>query len=203
MIRSALAILGVAFILYWLSTSEMPKEELQEAFDPVPPKSLTLLPSRVSRFTRSLQARTDHGLREWLKHEAGSIGKTDPHPEQTANRLKERAAQLRSPDVLSLRTAALDRSLEGDVRFMAVYILGLSDHADAIEALKNVVMAPLPSKAAQNERAYSDELIIRFHALESAVKKLSYKDAAAFIKETLQKTPDASLAKHASSLLSR
>lgn len=201
MIRSTLAVLGLAFILYWFSASDLPTEEAPVALDPVPPKSLTLLPSKVGQFKKVAQEASVDKIMAWLKHEARSVGQIDPDPKSTLRRLKDYAAKLRRPDIQTLRKAALDYSLDGDQRFMAVYILSLRDQNDSIDALREVVTTPMA--ATPNERAYSDDLAIRFHALESAAQKLNRDEATSFIRDLLKQTSDASLAKHASYLLGR
>ena len=202
--RTVLAFFGFAFIVYWLWTAELPTDGAA-SLDPVLPSIVRLLPLKAKRsfaaLTESKETRSDNELTTWLDLEAEKVGRPDANPNATVLRLKRKALSLRPGELSILKSIALNSAVSSDERFLAVYIIGLSESMAAKDQLKEIGQAPFPPTP--NGRAYSDEVVIRAHALESLIQRLSPSDAVIYLKDLLAKTADPALARHARYWLTR
>ena len=205
--KSSVAFLGLAFVIYWLWTVDAPSSGQQAALNPVIPSLIRMLPfppkSQLTTPSPALTASAydPSGLRRWLTDEAVKVGRVDTNPSSTVLRLKKKALTLSSAQVELLKDVALDQSSVGDERFLAVYLIGLSESAKARESLIQIGQTPIPSTA--NEKAYSDEVVIRAHAMEGAIKHMNPSDSVRFLQEILTNTKDPTLEKHARYWLAR
>lgn len=200
--RTLLAFFGLAFLIYWFWTADLPQES-PETLDPVIPSLVRVtasLPGKVKLFVHK-QLNSEGDLRGWLRSEAQRVGRVDPDPAATFKRLKEHASRLRASELKWLRNMAVDSSASGDERYLAVYMIGLSDTPAAMEKLKEIATSPVPSS--NNDRQYSDEVVVRAHALESVVHRLSSSEAVRYLRDVLSKTTDPAVARHAQYWISR
>jgi hypothetical protein len=140
-------------------------------------------------------------LRTWLKDEAARMGRVDPDPARTLKRLKQHAQGLTARELQLLKDTALDRSMDGDQRFLSVYTIGLARSRSALSLLMDISRTRIPPTA--NDRAYSDEVMIRSQALEAAAKRLPRAEAVHYLRDILKNTSDPVLARRAGQLLSR
>ncbi len=200
--RSSVAFLGLAFIIYWMFTSELPITKSTATFETLSPTNQVRTSSQtVDRTSPKSRFPSGESLRFWIQQEAQAIGQLDPNPIQTLKKLKARAAKLRRHEIEYLTQLALDKKANGDERFLCVYMLGLAKGRDALKSLKEIASSPISRTA--NNRSYSDEIVVRFHAMEAATKKLSHREAINFLRDILRQTADPSLAKHAQYWLAR
>jgi hypothetical protein len=199
-----LAFLGMIFVGYWLWTADIPRDQ-QASFEPVLPGLVRILPARSSaKLFPSLKnddPSDTTGIRHWLLEESVKVGRVDSNPSATVLRLKQKALTLKASELRILKDTCLSPSASGDERFLAVYIIGLSESAQAREFLKEISGAPIPSTS--SDRSYSDEVVIRANALESVVHRLNALDAKIYLQDVLAHTQDPSLARHARYWLTR
>lgn len=201
------ALFGGLFVLYWLLASDPPnKEEL--AFDPVTPSLVQVLDPPYARETppspvlrEPAVAKKEVPLAEWLKLEAQKIGRTDNQPAATKARLKQKAGQLKLGELRELRSLALNREVSGDERFLAAYLLGLSDSPSSVALLKEVSLSEIPEEL--NDRVRSDEILVRTQALEGLVQKLHSAEAEGVLLQILERTSDPMMARHIQFLLKK
>lgn len=211
--KTSLAFLGLAFVIYWLSTMDSPWMENQSMLNPVVPSFVKVLPfsskkrqpatnGEPASTVAAKESKYDpSGLRRWVTEEAVKVGRVDSNPSTTVLRLKKKALSLSPGQLELLKNVALDQTVGGDERFLAVYMIGLSESAAAKDDLKAIGTAPIP--ATGNDRAYSDEVVIRAHAMEGAIKHMSPSDSVKFLQDILSTTQDPSLTRHAKYWLSR
>lgn len=100
-----------------------------------------------------------------VQEEAAAMSQLNDHPEEVQKRLKELAEKMQESDVPSLQQNALNPNLNGDQRFLSVYILGESTLAKAQESLEAIATAPIPET--HEGRLTTQEEIIRGQAVES------------------------------------
>lgn len=100
-----------------------------------------------------------------VQREAETISQLNDHPDEVQKRLKELAGQMQEADVILLQKSALNTSLNGDERFLSVYILGESTLAKAQESLEAIAATPIP--AMKEARLTNQEEILRVQAVES------------------------------------
>jgi hypothetical protein len=201
-----LAFLGMIFVGYWLWTADIPRDQ-QASFEPVLPGLVRILPASASaKLFPSLKGEKGGpadltGIRHWLLEESVKVGRVDINPSATVLRLKQKALTLKVSELRILKDTCLSPLASGDERFLAVYIIGLSESAQARDFLKEIAGTAIPASA--NDRAYSDEVVIRANALESVVHRLNPLDAKGYLQDVLAHTQDPSLARHARYWLTR
>jgi hypothetical protein len=100
-----------------------------------------------------------------VQEEAAAMSQLNDHPEEVQKRLKELADKMQESDVPSLQQNALNPNLNGDQRFLSVYILGESTLVKAQESLEAIATAPIPET--HEGRLTTQEEIIRGQAVES------------------------------------
>lgn len=207
--RTSVAFLGLAFVIYWLWTVDAPTNDQLASLNPVLPSLIRMLPFPSKSQLHAPTApnpggRSTYdpsGLRRWLTDEVVRVGRVDANPSSAVLRLKRKALTFNAAQVELLKDVALDQTSGGDERFLAVYMIGLSESAKARESLVRIGQTPIPSTA--NERAYADEVVIRAHAMEGAIKHMNPSDSVKFLQEILTNTKDPSLEKHARYWLAR
>lgn len=201
-----LAFLGGVFVLYWLLASDPPvKEPL--AFDPVKPSLIQVLnppyavepPSPVLREPATPAKELD--LEEWLHQEAAKIGQIDKKGAATEHRLVQKVAKFKLSDLRQLKTIALDTQKMGDERFLAVYLLGLSDSPSATPLLKDISLAEI--REGLGDREKTDEVLIRTQALEGLVHRLGPAGSENVLLQILERTNDPVVARHIQFLLKK
>lgn len=201
--KTSLAFLALAFVIYWLFAANLPLDR-PAALDPVLPSLVHMLPFSINR-RPAAQNNDDKpdltGIRHWLSLEAVKAGRVDSDPSATVLDLKKRALTLKNSELEILKATALSPEASGDERFLSVYIIGLAESAAARDFLKEIGGARLPSTV--NDRAYSDEVVIRAHALDAVVKRLSPADSIKYLKDVLANTTDPAVARHARYWLGR
>lgn len=202
--RTLLAFLGLFFAGYWLWTADIPRDQ-QASFEPVLPALVRILPTSAKQRlfpSRSPKTASDlTGIRHWLAGEAMKVGRADGTTSATVLHLKQRALGLKPEELQVLKEVSLSPSASGEERFLAVYIIGLAESAQAREFLKQIAQTPIPQTA--NERSHSDEVVIRANALESVVHRLSADESKIYLNDLLAKSPDPSLARQARYWLTR
>lgn len=199
--RLLTAFFGFIFVVYFLYTSDLPGEK-SNTLDPVKPSIIRTTQSlRLKDTLTKVRRPKPTDIKIWLRQEAELVGQVDPDPEETQSRLKDHADKFSPAELSALRDAALNIELTGDERFLAVYVLGLSNHSRALELLKDIGQAQVPNL--QSDREYSDEFSIRAHALEAVVRRLPPRDSVNFLKGILATTADPALARHAQYWLTR
>jgi len=117
--------------------------------------SKTVVPSQPSK----------ESFTNLVEEEANSISQLNDRPEDVEKRLKELAGKMQESDVSSLQAKALNPNLNGDQRFLSVYILGESTLQKAQESLVAIATAPIPDM--HEERMLTQEEVIRGQAVES------------------------------------
>jgi hypothetical protein len=202
--RTLLAAFALAFMAYWFWTGEYSVER-QASLMPVLPSSVRRLPEGAARSpTAASSAKgvaADGAVRRWLEQESARVGRVDPSPEASVVRLKKKALSLKPTELEFLGAAAADPGVSADERFLAVYIIGLSEAAAAKDVLRAVSQLPIPPTS--NDRAYSDEVVIRAHAMEALVQRLSQQESLLYLNDVLKRATDASIVRHARYLLSK
>lgn len=98
------------------------------------------------------------------ERESARVGKVDPNPKLTQQRLEVAARELKPEEIAWLESQAVDASLDMDARFFSVYLMGLSSQPAAVQALFRVAMKPVP--VTKNERRDSEERAQRMGAVE-------------------------------------
>lgn len=201
--RALSLILISTFALYWAFSRHADRAHKQPRPAPqqASAKSTTLKPepSKPAAVTAE-PASPDRSIHNWMAHESKRLGHADDNPAATQKRLRSRALRLTPAEILTLKEMALDEGAEGDERFLAVHMLALASDSSSLEALKEIGSAN--TQPAPNDRAQSDQVLIRMRALEALAQRLPANEAHRFLHELLARTPDPTLARHAQYLLS-
>lgn len=96
--------------------------------------------------------------------ESQKLRKPDPNPNHTYSRLKRLAESLKIKDIDSLKSTALDPSLNNDRRFMSVYLLSLNQKDIVLPALMSIALDSVIVSESQPQ-IYAEELMLRTQAL--------------------------------------
>jgi hypothetical protein len=125
-----------------------------------------------------------------VQKEAETISQLNDRPDEVQRRLKDLANQMRDADVEVLQKSALNASLNGDERFLSVYILGESSLAKAQESLEAIATSPIPKM--QEARLTNQEEILRVQAVESlrqaeSIKRVLAQTDNSFISDRAQR----------------
>jgi len=100
-----------------------------------------------------------------FKEETTMISQPNDNPEEVQKRLDHLAGKMQESDVKVLQENALNPKINGDQRFLSVYILGKSHLQKAQESLEAIASAPFPE--IREARMTVQEEIIRGQAVES------------------------------------
>lgn len=127
---------------------------------------------------------------EMVTEEAAAMSQLNDHPEEVEKRLKELAGKMQESDVLVLQENALNPNLNGDRRFLSVYILGQSALEKAQESLEVIASTPIPET--REARMLTQEEVIRGHAVESirqaeTLKRVIARSDNSFINDRAQR----------------
>lgn len=125
-----------------------------------------------------------------VQKEAETISQLNNHPDEVQKRLRELAGQMQDADVALLQKSALNTSLNGDERFLSVYILGESTLEKAQESLETIAATPIP--AMKEARLTTQEEILRVQAVESlreadSLKRVLSRTDNSFISDRAQR----------------
>ncbi|MGE0762305.1 MAG: hypothetical protein AB7N80_03395 [Bdellovibrionales bacterium] len=104
-------------------------------------------------------------IEKFVYHESQKVGRPDPDPKRSFERLKAVAHGLKRMDIESLKRTALNNDLDNDHRFLSVYLLALARNQDAAPALLGIALDPLTVQD-MSSPLYAEELMIRTQALE-------------------------------------
>lgn len=121
--------------------------------------------SESSQREPAIAAKDAPAFSDLIKQEAESMSQLTNQPDEIQKRLKELAGKMHESDVTQLQASALNTSLNGDERFLSVYILGESTLAKAQESLEQIAVTPIP--AMHEARLTNQEEILRVQAVES------------------------------------
>lgn len=174
--------------------------------DPVKPASVSRAaapkakPPELVPVAKLTSADADE-LGRWLEIEARRVGQPDSDPGATLVRLRDRAGKLSQSGIQSLKRTALNVRHPIDERFLAIYLLGLTNKDIAVGALKDITQSPLPSTS--TDRRHSDEIICRTQALEALVKKMSPKESKLYLQRLIAQLSDPILVRHVQFLLDK
>jgi hypothetical protein len=179
-----LALVVAVFIAY-RNLSEIEKNTTSV---PVPAASATAPAAKATARAAKAKEKT---FSEMIHKEAESISRLNDRPEEVQQRLKELADQVKEEQVGVLQEKALDTQLNGDERFLSVYILGESRLQKAQQSLEQIAAAPIPSL--HESRLTTQEEIIRGQAIESLREPASLKRVLAqadnkFLADRAQRT---------------
>ncbi len=125
-----------------------------------------------------------------VKIEADAMSQLNDHPEEIQKRLKDLASKMKETDIPALQETALNTALNGDQRFLSVYILGESSLLKAQEGLETIATSPIP--ALHDSRLINQEEVIRGQAVESlrqpeSLNRVLSKSDNAFITDRAQR----------------
>lgn len=207
--RRVLVFLALVFALFWLSTDgdlflgraperNFPvRNEIQTDRNPANISD----PTVQSKQEPKIASPDTNQLTQKLMVEAKKMGQVDPNPSATKARLKSWASGLNRKELQHLRQLGLNKDLNPDERFLSVFLIGLNDTPAAAEELRLIVSSPVGP--APEERAYSDELSIRLHALEQMVRKLPADQSAKYLRQILASSDNPVIARQALMWLKR
>jgi hypothetical protein len=103
-------------------------------------------------------------IQAFYELESKRIGAVDPNPGETKNRLEVMARDLTPGEILWLEAEAVNPKVSGDGRFFATYLLALSLKPEAMAALGNLAISPVPDS--KNKGRVELERQIRAQAIE-------------------------------------
>ena len=83
--------------------------------------------------------------------ESERVGKIDPDPKATQERLKALSAELTPEEYAWLKERALNRKEPADARFFSTYLTGLSPQSAALPALREIAVTPLPKLKSESQ----------------------------------------------------
>jgi hypothetical protein len=101
---------------------------------------------------------------ELYASESQRVGKIDKDPKATEARLEEDARELTPEEVEWLGKQATDIKNDGDARFFAEYMVGLSHQEAAVKVLAAIAVSPEP--VTKNDRLLQQEQAFRASAVE-------------------------------------
>lgn len=205
--KSVLIFLTLAFLAYWLIEGQNAIDG-DLSFGTITPTIKRIVepkkvpePAEAPPASAARTPASSSSLEPWLKSEALKIGRIDPNPDQTHQRLKQKATRLDGKELRTLKRLALTTNLSADARFLAVYLLSLAQDAGAVTLLKEVCLSRIPDSL--SDREHSDELILRAQSLEALVQRLSPGEARKLLQEILTRASDPILAQQARYWLSK
>jgi hypothetical protein len=128
---------------------------------------------------------------DMIRKEAETMSQLNDSPEEVQQRLRDLADKMGDQDVVVLQEKALDPQLNGDERFLSVYILGESKLKTAQESLEAIAATPVPTL--KESRLTAQEEIIRGQAIESlrepeSIKRVLGKADNKFLADRAQRT---------------
>lgn len=100
----------------------------------------------------------------FYEKESKRIGQVDENPALTQKRIESVASVLDPQELLWLKKQTMDRSLEGDARFFAVYMLALNASDSSLDLLGDIASQTIPQT--KNKRVMELEVQIRAQAIE-------------------------------------
>jgi hypothetical protein len=141
-----------------LSSNPPVIEEVKKSQEPKIEKSEPEAPKPVSM----------DRVRSFYVNESKRIGAIDSNPALTEARLKEFSVSLSQEEMRWLIGEASDPEKNGDGRFFAVYLLGLSKNDFAMRALTELAVSPIPVQ--KNKGVEELERQLRAQATEALAR---------------------------------
>jgi hypothetical protein len=184
-------------LLYRVGTPHIPKGPVPAEREPAAVQTGKTAEAATTPHPTASPTRESEN-RIWLRKEAARVGHVDPKPTDTLEQLRQRASRLTENDRAELKDVAASPDQPADERFLAVFVLSETPGASGGDQLK--ALSELPITKTDNDRQYSDELVIRMQALEAYVKRLSPSEAKSFLHGYVSRITDPQLAKHARTL---
>ncbi|HEY8271380.1 MAG TPA: hypothetical protein VIG33_10875 [Pseudobdellovibrionaceae bacterium] len=166
-----LQILLIVGLLVAVGSAYRQLHEIESSSTSNPPSVTTLesaAPASATATAKGAGGKPAFAVGEFValvKNEAVAMSQLNDHPEEVEKRLKDLAEKMQEADVPELQATALNTSLNGDQRFLSVYILGESSLPKAQESLETIATAPIPTMS--EARLTNQEEIIRSQAVES------------------------------------
>lgn len=128
-------------------------------------QSVVTLKSSKSLLLGGIKTKKPTTVKAFLQRESNLVGNTDSKPTESLERLKRQALLLEEADFSYLLKEVLNSQLEGDRRFLSVYLLSLSQNIKAKSYLEEIISTPIKKeKIAQH--LYEQELVIKMKAVE-------------------------------------
>ena len=189
-------LIGIFFAvkLLFLIPSENHEPTREVATEQTPP--LPLEPSSLKTVAIPTHARGETTYNQELE----ALSQLDEHPEMTERKLKSRAQRMSPDELQSLYQKVLNPQLAGDDRWLAVYLLSLSEEKNSISLLEDVVLSPTPT--AQHDLRAEFEKSLRAQAIEGLQNQTDKKKAASSLHKLTQKLDDGFLLDRAQRALS-
>ncbi|MGE3759271.1 MAG: hypothetical protein AB7H97_16015 [Pseudobdellovibrionaceae bacterium] len=156
-------------------------EQLQNDGTSNPPTEGEVLSQKLSNEAKGLS------LEDYLKKEGELVARDDADPEASDARLHERASTLSASDLKSLLEKAKNTSTEGDIRALAIQLVGYSSLNEKIDLLTEFVLSTPPTFNEERKDFY--EVVLRAQAIEGLADSLNSetKDLAV---RALQRIPE-------------
>lgn len=156
-----------------------------------------MVPDRALASTSPTNGQSIVSTESWVFMQSESMGRTDKNPEATERELRSQVEEMNWDQLVGLKSVALNVELGGDQRFMAAYLLNLSQRPGVSRIMNQLASHPLPF-GPEKGRLYEQELVIRMQALEG----LAARNRELLVKY-LASQDNAQLAQQASRLLRR
>lgn len=130
-------------------------------------------------------------MEKLIEKEAETMSQLNDHPEEVQKRLRDLAEKVQDSDISVLQKTALNTNVDGDQRFLSVYILGESSLQKAQESLEHIAITPIPKMG--ETRLTMQEEVIRAQAVESlrqpeSLKRVLSRADNSFITDRAQRT---------------
>jgi len=147
--------------------------------------------ANAKALNKTVESKETKNFSDMIEKEAASVSQLNDRPEEVEQRLKDLAARMKDEDVSVLQEKALNTNLNGDERFLSVYILGESSLGKAQESLERIAETPLPKM--QDSRLMNQEEILRGQAIESlrepeSIKRVLTRADNKFLADRAQRT---------------
>lgn len=157
-------LLLVAGLVVAVGYTYMSLSEVEKQTSTVP-VSVQLSPKAAEATKNANLAESKKTFSELVRKEADAVALLTDKPDEVQKHLKDLAGQMKEEQVEVLKEKALNTTLNGDERFLSVYVLGESPLQMAQESLEQIASAPIPKL--HDSRMTVQEEIIRGQAIES------------------------------------
>jgi len=132
-------------------------------------------------------------LEKILKEEKNLLGRVDPDPKASFLRLKTIAENLETADLNLLKIKALDESINGDERFLSIYLLAYNGKDISLDSLQNIALSLVPAPESQNQGLRDLEIQIRAQAIEGLSRFYGNERAKAILEKAAEMQNEAFL----------
>lgn len=162
------------------------KDPSVQSLNSVSKQDLPLPAEKKDSMTESISQKEQ--LRETYSDHLMAVSQLDEHPELTEVKLKKFAQEMSEADLKKLHQKTLDSHLSGDDRWLAIYLLSLSDANQSISLLEDVALSPSPSLA--HDLGVEFEKSIRAQAIEGLENSSNKKMALMSLNKLSQRLDD-------------